>query len=35
MKELQATTPRDVVDFMVLHKTKEPASVEAALESIK
>jgi acyl carrier protein len=35
MKELQAVTARDVVDFMVLHKTKEPASVKDALESIK
>lgn len=35
MKQLQPTTPRDVVNFMVEHKTKEPESVAAALESIK
>ena len=35
MKQLQPTTPRDVVNFMVEHKTKEPESVESALDSIR
>lgn len=35
MKSMQPLTVGDMVDFAIQHKTKEPVSLEAALESIQ
>lgn len=34
-KELQPVTIREIHDFLMLHKTKEPESIEAAIEAIQ
>lgn len=34
-KELQPITIREMYDFLMEHKTKEPESIEAAIEAIK
>lgn len=34
-KELSPVTIREIYDFLMAHKTKEPESLEAAIEAIK
>lgn len=34
-KELSPVTIREIYDFLMTHKTKEPESLEAAIEAIK
>jgi len=35
IKEMKATTVREMLDYMLARKTKEPSSVEEALKSIQ
>jgi hypothetical protein len=35
MKLMQATTVRQMLDYMLSKKTKEPASVQGAIDSIR
>lgn len=34
-KQMQPKTVGDMIDYMLVHKTKEPANVEEAIESIQ
>lgn len=35
MKQMQATTVREMLDYMLSKKTKEPESVQSAIDSIR